>query len=110
MRSFFPTCTRRQSQLTFLLRSFLPSFPSPVRLASAVAPPQFDGLVVFEGGGSDDVLGGVARGAQHDVRVAQQLLHDFLRLQVPYVHLRGREGDSIVQSILVRVFDGGRTL
>ena len=55
--------------------------------SSAVAPPQFDGFVVLERGGGNDVLGGVAGRAQDDVRVAEQLLHDLLRLQVPYVHL-----------------------
>ena len=54
---------------------------------SAITPPQFDGLVVLERGGGDDVLGGVAGRAQDDVGVAQQLLHDLLRLQVPDVNL-----------------------
>ena len=58
--------------------------------SSAVAPPQFDGFVVLERGGGDDVLGGVAGRAQDDVGVAQQLLHDLLRLQVPDVNLRAR--------------------
>ena len=60
---------------------------------SAITPPQFDGLVVLERGGGDDVLGGMARSAQDDVRVAQQLLHDLLCLQVPDVHLRRRRLD-----------------
>ena len=38
-------------------------------------------------GGGDDVLRGVAGRAQHHVRVARQLLHDLLCLQVPDVHL-----------------------
>lgn len=58
--------------------------------SSAVAPPQFDGFVVLERGGGDDVLGGVAGRAQNDVGVAQQLLHYLLRLQVPDVNLPAR--------------------
>ena len=73
--------------------SLLPSFRS-----SAVTPPQFDGLVVLERGGGDDVLGGVAGRAQDDVRVAEQLLHDLLRLQVPDVHLR-RSGFNVCAGV-----------
>ena len=62
----------------------------PVPPSSAVAPPQFDGFVVLERGGGDDVLGGVAGRAQNDVGVAQQFLHYLLRLQVPDVNLRAR--------------------
>ena len=66
--------------------------------SSAVAPPQFDGFVVLERGGGDDVLGGVAGRAQDDVRVAEQLLHDLLRLQVPDVHLR-RSGFNVCAGV-----------
>ena len=58
-------------------------------LPLGVGPPQLDGLVVLEAGGGDDVLGGVAGGAQHHVRVAGQLLDDLLGLQVPDIHLGG---------------------
>ena len=46
--------------------------------------------IVSAPGGGDDVLGGVAGGAEHHVRVAGQLLHYLLGLQVPDVHLGGR--------------------
>ena len=68
---------------------------------SAVTPPELDGLVVLEGGGGDDVLGGVARRAEDDVRVAQQLLHDLLRLQVPDVHLSARIADRCASQCLI---------
>lgn len=59
---------------------------SPETRVLSIALPKLDGLVVLERGGRDDVLGGVARRAQHRVRVARQPLHDLLRLQVPDVH------------------------
>ena len=52
---------------------------------SRVAPPQFDGLVVFKGRGCDDVLGGVTCSAQNYIRVTLQLLNNLFRLQVPDV-------------------------
>ena len=70
--------------------------------SSAVAPPQFDGFVVLERGGGDDVLGGVAGRAQNDVGVAQQFLHYLLRLQVPDVNLRARI-DSICKYNTIRL-------
>ena len=83
--------------------SFLPSFFR----SSAVTPPQFDGLVVLERGGGDDVLGGVAGRAQDDVRVAEQLLHDLLRLQVPDVHLR-RSGFNVCAGVSDQLVSRGR--
>ena len=82
--------------------SFFPSFLRSL----AVAPPELDGLVVLERGGGDDVLCGVARRAEDDVRVAQQLLHDLLRLQVPDVDLRGLGGrgfDMCFRLLLIEI-------
>ena len=52
-----------------------------------VTSPQFDRLVILQSGRGDDVLGRVAGRAEDHVRVAAQLLYNFLCLQVPYVHL-----------------------
>ncbi len=53
--------------------------------ALRVTSPQLDGLVVLEGGGSDNILCRVTRRAQDDVGVAAQLLHDLFGLQIPNV-------------------------
>lgn len=51
-----------------------------------VALPQLDGFVVFEGGRGNDVLGGVAGGAQDGVGVSLETLDDLLTLKVPDVY------------------------
>lgn len=47
--------------------------------------PQLDGLVVLERRGSNDVLRGMAGGAQNGIGVSLQLLHHLLALQIPNV-------------------------
>ena len=94
----FHTCTHKQLLLTLVIIVIVPPSFLPCFRSSAVTPPQFDGLVVLERGGGDDVLGGVAGRAQDDVRVAEQLLHDLLRLQVPDVHLR-RSGFNVCAGV-----------
>jgi len=57
------------------------------RVVSHVAFPKFDRFVVFQSGRCDDIFSGMASATKDDVGVALKLLNDFLRLQVPNVHL-----------------------
>ncbi len=50
-----------------------------------VAPPQFDGLVIFQRCRGDYILSGMTSAAQDHIGVATQTLHDLLRLQIPDV-------------------------
>ena len=56
----------------------------PARSLS-VRSPQLYSLVVLQAGGSDDVLSGMTGGGEDHVRVARQLLHDLLGLEIPDV-------------------------
>jgi hypothetical protein len=50
--------------------------------------PQFDGLVVFQGGRRNDILGRVACCAQNYVCVTSKFLYNFFGLEVPNVNLK----------------------
>ena len=52
-----------------------------------IALPQFDGLVILQGGRSYDVFRGMASAAENDVRVSLQSLDDLFGLQIPDVDL-----------------------
>lgn len=61
-------------------------FPLRVFCRLRVALPQLYRFVILEGRRRDDVLGGMAGGAEHRVGVAAETLHDLLALQIPNVH------------------------
>ena len=76
-----------------------------IPLGLRVAPPELDGLVVFQRGRRDDVLCWVARGAQDNVGVAGQLLDNLFGLQVPNVDLKIEMFEIIIQASMFLLLD-----